>query len=53
MSAAQADWDDQHGRLSPWLASLSNAEQAALAEQYAATMARMLGPNPVSQETGE
>ena len=52
MNAAQADWDDQHGRLSPsaWLASLSNAEQAALAEQYAAKLARMLGPNPVRQE---
>lgn len=53
MSAAQADWDDQHGRLSPWLASLSNAEQSDLAAKYAAAMARVLGPNPVSQETGD
>ena len=55
MSAAQMDWDDQHGRLPPlthWLDSLSAAEQAALAASYAAKLARMMGPNPVSQEDG-
>ena len=55
MSAAQADWDDQHRlpRLTDWLASLPQSEQQSLAAQYADKLARMLGPQPVSQETGE
>jgi len=52
VSAAQADWDDQHGRLprlTDWLASLPQSEQQSLAAQYADTLARMLGPHPINQ----
>ena len=53
MSAAQMDWDDQHGRMPPlidWWDSLPAAAKATFADDYAAKLARMIGPNPVSQE---
>ena len=54
MNAAQADWDDQHGRLPPlnWFERLPLADQQSLAAEYAAKLARMLGPNPINQEDG-